>query len=252
MTMIKTKIKINKAFTLIEIMIAVALLSTIFTMVQVVLMSTLKARDFVQTQSHADRIGSRLLNLMARDIQATYIYQLAPESFVGTHSTTKGDRLDFITNTDSLLGEPSNRSDITEVSYYTLPNKEEAGAYYLLRREDKFVDDKPFEGGYSIILYKRIAHFELKYVDINGKIVDTWNNKIQKTLPQAVIVRIGIRTAPPTASSDILERSVHYVQTCIPIYVSLIEPKIEQEDDKDKDKDKDKDENEKKHHLIDE
>ena len=213
----------KKGFTLIEIMISITILATIFSMVQVVLISTLNTRDLIQEQSYADRLGARLINVITRDIQNAYIYKIEGSSFVG-NSGYHGDKLNFITNTDSLLGEVSQRSDITEVGYYLKENKQEDNTYFLLRREDRFVDDKPLEGGVSVKLHNRITEFELRYIDAEGKIQKNWDNQKNKALPKAVTVKISIRTAPANAPKDIREHAIHTVKACIPILVSTVQP----------------------------
>ena len=53
----------KKGFTLIEMLVSIAILALILTMVHTVLISTLKARRMIHAATKVDRIGNRLLEL---------------------------------------------------------------------------------------------------------------------------------------------------------------------------------------------
>ncbi|NUM33937.1 MAG: prepilin-type N-terminal cleavage/methylation domain-containing protein [Candidatus Brocadiae bacterium] len=214
----------DKAFTLIEIMVAITILSILLSMVQVVLISTINARDFVQAQTSVDRMGERLLSIMAQDIHAAYIYELEEVCFSG-RSLKEGDRLDLITNTDTLLDSEDKKSDLCEVSYYLKTNPQELGSYRLMRREDFFIDDRPLDGGYSIKLYDRVAVFQLRYLDPKGTLKKSWNSKDDGGLPRAVIITLGLYSAPKGSSLEILQKSIRNFNVCVPILVSSQIPK---------------------------
>ena len=222
----------SSAFTLIELMIAIALLSMLLSMIQVVLISTISARDTVQAQTHVDRVGAKLLGLIGQDIQAAYIYQLEGVSFLGK-SNRYGSKIDFISNRDSLLSSREMRSDLCELGYFVRPNPQEPGALKLMRREDFFIDDKPMEGGYAIKLYDRVAAFDIRYVDRKKNIVKHWNSKRDKGLPKAVIVTIGLRSAPRNSAPEVLGKSIRYFKACILITASSNPPHNQKKKKKD-------------------
>lgn len=221
----------RQGFTLIEVLVAVAILSMIFSMVQVILISTITARDFVQEQTHVDRIGTRLLSLISQDIHAAYLYQLEEPSFVGK-SEREGDRLDFVTNTDSFLNGNDSKSDLCEVGYFLKPNPEEAYTYKLLRREDYFMDENLAQGGYAIKLYDRVASLEFRYIDKKGASHKDWNSKTEKGLPQAVLITLGLYTAKRGAPVEVLLKSIQTFPTCVPILVSSTMPEKKKKEKK--------------------
>ena len=135
---------VSRALTLLEVLIAMAILAMVLSMVYTILLSTLSAKELVESRTHTDRIANRLITLMTQDIQSAYIYAMEGNFFSG-----KPDRIDFICNTDSLMSLPDCRSDLCEVGYFLAP---ESGAFKLMRREDFFVDEEPLGGGYGIKL----------------------------------------------------------------------------------------------------
>lgn len=215
-------IKISKksAFTLIEVMVSVAILSMIFTVVYSILYATVEAQQKIPNEIHIDRMADRLLGLIIRDIQSAYIYQVDGPCFVGK-SAPQGDRLDLVTNTDSLLGSESVKSDLCEVGYYLIKHPKYSDEFILIRREDFFLDDKLQEGGFGIKLYDRLAKLKFEYIDADGKISPTWNDKENKSLPKAVHVILGFFTAPPGIEDLSLKKSsIREYQVYVPIVVS--------------------------------
>ncbi len=217
----------SRAFTLIEIMVAITILSILLSMIQVVLISTINARDFVQAQTSMDRMGERLLSLISQDIHSAFIYELEDVSFLGK-SLREGDRIDMITSTDTLLDSEDKKSDLSEVSYYLKTNPDELGSYKLMRREDFFIDDRPLDGGYSIKLYDRVAVFQLRYLDKKGTLKKSWNSKEDGGLPKAVTITIGLYSAPRGSAIEILQKSIRTFNVCVPILVSSQVPKKKQ------------------------
>lgn len=213
----------KSAFTLLEVLVAIAILSMIFTMVYSILFSTLSARDIIHDQTHVDRMADKLLGLIIRDLQAVYIYQVDGPCFVGK-TGMQGDRLDFVTNMDSLIGKEEVKSDLCEVSYYTIPNNKESGAYFLIRREDFFLDDKLQEGGFGIKLYDRVAKFKLEYMKPDGNALTEWSIQDKKCLPRAIRVTLGLFSAPPQADSEIKASSIRTYQAVVPVIVSPFVP----------------------------
>ena len=218
------KKKKNNALTLIEVLIAVAILSMVLSMVYTILISTLSARELIQEKTHVDRIANRLMTLISHDIQAAQIYSLEGTCFLG-----QPNRIDFISNTDSLLTDADSRSDFCEVGYFLRRNSNESGAYKLLRRQDFFIDDAPLKGGHAIKLYDRIDSFELRYIAKNSVQKKRWDSKVNKSLPIAVKITLGLRAAPRDADPAIIKKNIRYFSICVPILVSPEPPKIKAE-----------------------
>jgi len=215
--------KASYGFTLMEILVAMAILSLILTMVYTILISTLNSRDLVQRQTHLDRTADKLMGLIVRDLQAVQIYQIQGLCFVGK-SQAQGDRVDFVSSSDNLLGSEEAKSDLCEISYYLKPNTSEHGAYLLMRREDFFLDDNLLDGGFAVKLYDRVAVFQLRYIDDKGNPKRTWNSQDDQGLPFSICITLGLRSAPPSADPEVLQKSIEYYKVYVPIFVSSKPP----------------------------
>lgn len=218
-----------QGFSLIEVLIAVAILSFILSMIHIILISTISSKKYVETQTYVDRLGSKLLAIIIRDIQSAYIYQLEEPYFVG-----ESEKINFVTNNDSLLNSEDLKSDICEVGYFLKPVQNESMTYKIIRREDFFVDDDLLKGGYSIKLYDRVAKFNLAYIDDKGDKREVWDSKRNKGLPKAVFVNLGIHSAPRNSDFETLQRNVKYFKAYIPIIVSLKQPEKKEKKSKKK------------------
>ncbi len=219
----------KSGFTLLELMISITIISIILTMTYSILVCTLNAREFLEKETHADRIGTKLLSIISRDLQAVYMYQVEDVYFLGSKT-----RVDFISNSDSLMFSGRQKSDLCELSYYVERNKEEAGTFQLLRREDFFLDSAPLKGGLAVKLHDRLVTFELKYLDDKNQVVDTWSSQSAKGLPRAVRVSFGIRTEPKDSPEVAAKENIRYFGTIVRIMVSPKAPPVEDKDEKNK------------------
>ena len=209
------KIKSSKSngFTLIEVLIATTILSIILTMAYSILITTLNSRNFIEKRAHTERVGSRLLNFISKDIQGAYMYQVEDDRYFFARKQGKNTRIDFISNTDSILLAPGgNHSDLCEIGYFLKKNRDDT--FHIIRREDFFIDDDPFSGGTGIKLYDEVTSFELRFYD-EGQISSAWNSKEKKQLPQAVEITLGIKQ----------EQEVRLFRRTVPILVSRKIPK---------------------------
>lgn len=217
----------REGFTLLELLLAFAIMTMVLSMAYTILMSTLNARERIHAMSDAERAASRLLTLISRDIQAAHIYQV-DNGFVGKNSP-EGSRLDFVCNTDSLMFSQELRSDLCEVSYFTRPNPEEAGTFQLLRREEFFIDNNLSGGGYAVRLYDRLLQFQLRYFDPQGSASFIWDSSQQGGLPVVVEVSLKIPLSPPGTRQEILYKNARTFRVYVTFSVSPKPPRIKKE-----------------------
>ncbi|WP_372371294.1 prepilin-type N-terminal cleavage/methylation domain-containing protein [Candidatus Uabimicrobium sp. HlEnr_7] len=204
----KRKRSKSTGFTLIEVLIATTILSIILTMAYSILITTLNSRNFIEARVQTERVGNRLLNFISKDIQGAYMYQVQDDRYFFARKQGKNTRIDFISNTDSILLAPGgNHSDLCEIGYFLKKNRD--GTHRIIRREDFFIDKDPFSGGLGIKLYDEVVSFELRFYE-NGKAESTWNSTQKKQLPQAVEIILGIKQ----------EKEVRLFRRTVPILVS--------------------------------
>jgi type II secretion system protein J len=191
--------RIDKGFTLIELMLAILLLAIIMTLIYGIVLSTVEAARRVEEINQASDVGPAMLALILEDLEGAFLPPKEGDSFVGVPrkgSTGDRDRIDFITARMSYgarkEGEDPAFHSVNEVGYQMQENKTDSSVGVLYRREDFFVDNEPLRGGHLMEVYDRVRHFHLEYYD-GDKWRQEWSSKQEKNkLPQAVKIELKI------------------------------------------------------------
>jgi len=96
-------------FTLVEVLVAFAITAVVLAAVGGVLVGILHTQRKVEATLLRERIGSAILDIIARDVQGVYVYDL-PGTFKGTDERTGGgdaDSFEFVTTSDpAVRGAP--------------------------------------------------------------------------------------------------------------------------------------------------
>jgi prepilin-type N-terminal cleavage/methylation domain-containing protein len=216
----------QRGFTLVEVMIAIAiggiLLTTVFTSLSVMIRQRQNVIDF----STPYTVGPQILDAIEADFRNAYFYDTKEnDGFWGADSEINGreaDGISLLTSTLGHVGEqellsnrrigqaseaPRRRSPMSEVQYVCRQNPNASEYLELWRREDFYVDDSFHEGGIYRLVYDRVFDFKLEYVSrststggLTGsqeKAVeqmrrDGWSSIEERGLPRAVIVTVSI------------------------------------------------------------
>ncbi len=203
--------KKNSGFTLIEVILAISILSTLTVLTTQALSRALKAKVKIQTEVD-DVSGLRdTMRMIRTDVNLAFHYRdfeqeisdlvnkpaasptiatptvppaptkvrenkrIDPTTdFVGTE-----DQMNFVTMNNSRITANSRQADFIEVGYslkdcrnLTDPSK---SSKCLYRRTQLIVDDNVSEGGTEVVLLENISEFKLRYIG-EGKQdwVSTW------------------------------------------------------------------------------
>ncbi|MBU0755650.1 MAG: type II secretion system GspH family protein, partial [Planctomycetes bacterium] len=210
---LKTIVRASSAaagFTLMEIILAVAITGFIMTVVYATLFATLKARDRIEREGLVAKVGPAVLDMIERDINGAWSMNIRDNDvFFGEHRTINGvpaDPFHLITTTDSTTVEMSDeeavRSDLSEVSYVLRANPGAPELMELFRRQDFHVDDKITEGGNYELIYSRIKSFEVFYYKNlyeGADRLDEWEAKKRNRLPAAMEIFLSLEIDPRLA-----------------------------------------------------
>lgn len=154
----------SAAFTLIELVISVALASVILMAAYACMSAALAGRDTVESRSTAIQGARVALDRIAADLRAAL--PLSSEfEFLGMQRTlgdARTDNLDFATHNYSPRGD--REGDICEVSYF-VSQSPETGRLTLWRRRDPIADGKPLEGGYREEILEGVRELRYEYYD---------------------------------------------------------------------------------------
>jgi general secretion pathway protein J len=199
-----TRAREERAFTLIEVLVALSVMSMIAVSIWAATSQTTRTRQVVQ-ESHDKHHQVRVaFDMLTRDLTSAFLSwnraQLEPTHdtvFIGEdHGET--DRVDFAAFTHERRYFDVKESDQCEVGYFLAPDKEEPERMNLVRRESPVLDAEPLEGGQLLVLVEDVTVFDLQYFDL---VMNEWQDAWDTTevtgqanvLPMQVRIRIVAR-----------------------------------------------------------
>ncbi|MEO8904186.1 MAG: prepilin-type N-terminal cleavage/methylation domain-containing protein [Polyangiaceae bacterium] len=173
-----------RGFTLVELLVAIVVLSLISMLIYSAFSSMKRSRDGIQRVEDRYREGRLAMARMTREIQSAFISLHLPlntsllvekTAFVGT-TGMPADRLDFDSFSNRRIDRNSHVSDQCELSYFGSSNPDASGVTDLARRVSTTLDLEPRKGGRVDVLATDIDLFDLQYLDpLTGAWVDTWD-----------------------------------------------------------------------------
>lgn len=174
----------QRGFTLIEVMIAIAILAGIAMTIYGAFSGMKRSKEGIERLNDRHREGRLAMSRMVRELQSAYLSAHEPiapvqavqkTAFIGSNGSP-GDRIDFATFSHRRLLENSKDTDQAEVSYFTGVDPENPGRVNLLRRVSPEIDLLPDEGGKTEILATDVDLFEVEYLDAaTGQWQERWD-----------------------------------------------------------------------------
>jgi general secretion pathway protein J len=192
----------RRGFTLLEIVIAVAVTSFIGLTLAYSLNSTAGTKDVMEGQSERYRMLRAAMGRMEREIAAAYVsdrydgkrYRDAfdrPTNFVGER-----EKLMFSSLAHQRLYADAKESDQMVVEYVVKTSSEKGarGRTDLIRREKALLEERMDRGGNEDVLFEGVKKIEFDYWDSEKKQwVNEWDtrrNERKTVLPTRVRVRL--------------------------------------------------------------
>lgn len=176
-------------FTLVEVLVAVALLATIGAMVFGSLVTTTQALDTARTHADGEQAMRRILRLMAEEL-ATSIRSETTYPWTGMNGTQDGqpaDTVAFLAISDGVGLSAANQSETIRVVY----TRERDRLLRFTRRNIYGLTDESIE---RLELADRVKAFNVRYFDGQSRIwTDEWS--VISKVPKAVLLEITFQ--PP-------------------------------------------------------
>jgi general secretion pathway protein J len=157
-----------KGFTLLEVLVAVAITASMGVMVVGTFGQVDRAHEI--TRDQGDRYaGARLaLTRLAREVSMAFLsehydkdrFRERPTLFVG-----KEDDLLFSTFAHERLSRDAKESDQAVVEYTVESDPDHSGEQALFRREKVHIDEEPDRGGRKDLVADHLLSFRLRYWD---------------------------------------------------------------------------------------
>jgi general secretion pathway protein J len=194
------KLRSQNGFTLLEILVAVAILAMISALVWYTFAQVFKTIDIVRADSDLLRMVRQVTSRVPSEMSSAYLpINLTSPTSVVKYEFVADDRGDldkvrFQAFAHTKFYEDANESDEAEIEYYTESDPRHAGLYRLMRREDPTLDDRPEEGGATLVVADRLKVFNLEYYDKNrDQWYDSWDTNRTDTanrLPVAMRMKV--------------------------------------------------------------
>lgn len=195
----------NRAgFTLIEVLLAVAVTGMVMVAVSGSFISTLRAREEVQTLSDSTQAGERILTLLERDLHGLWHHNIKNNAVLKGRNMDYGgfdaDRIDFLTSTDAISGVLDSSGQLTkpsicEVGYWLKDNPRIPGLLELWRREDPLVDADLVTDGQFQMVSDRLKSFNITYYETLGyksEELMEWDSSLEDQLPRRIKIEFTV------------------------------------------------------------
>ncbi len=175
-----------RGFTLMEVVIAVAITAFIGAIIGVTFNTTITNKDIIESQAERYRMLRTAMNRMVREIGAAYIsdrydskrYRDAfdrPTNFVGAR-----DKLLFTSLSHQRLYADAKESDQTVIEYQvkSSPDSKAKGRMDLVRREKAILEERMDRGGTEDTLFEGAKKIEFQYWNSERKQwEDEWDTR---------------------------------------------------------------------------
>lgn len=185
----RVKVQVNSGFTLVEVILTLAILGYVVSCIYPCLIYTIEVKDRVESMSALNKVGQAIIRQITHDLEGCYnIQNPQVKDFEGIENG-EADSINFVTTVESAPDENGVRSDITEVGYRLEPNEQDPDYYVLLRREGFSVSGDPLKGGTLSEVFDRVKSFNLTYHD-GEDWVDGWSGGLPLAVKIEFIVKI--------------------------------------------------------------
>jgi general secretion pathway protein J len=175
----------SPGMTLVELMIAVAVLAMITSMVWASFSETTRTKTVIeerQARGHEVRLA---MSRMAREIAEAFLTKnysnegqlvTTPKSIFASEDRPPFDRIDFAAFAHHRLYRDANESDQSEISYFVTTDRQDRSMDNLVRRESSRIDEDPRHGGTVLVMVEDVAEFDLTFFDVQSQEwVDFWD-----------------------------------------------------------------------------
>jgi prepilin-type N-terminal cleavage/methylation domain-containing protein len=212
-----------RGFTMVEMLVVLAIVGFMMATIYGTLYSTLKISRDVNLRVSGSKVGPLLLDQVEHDLRGLFAYNIHGKSLLRGENLRIGgmdaDKLSFVSQVPSTTAwvedDKSIFASVNEVSYGLSQNPENSDYLLLWRGEDFFVDDEPLKGAKGTPLYRRVTGFNVVYYRELGEDAekfDDWDPAKEKSLPAAIEVTLSMEVDPSAVAgyaSGEPERQTH-------------------------------------------
>ena len=197
-------------FTLLEMVLVIALVALIMSLVYGVVISTVEAAERIDELTHGSEIGPAILAQIRDDLSASFLPDANQEYFVGQDRSGR-DRIDFVSTVAVFASETAQTeprlTTVNEIGYQVKDAPDRNDGLILYRRVDPFLDADPLRGGRLTLLADGVTQFRVAYSD-GAEWQSSWAaSKHENKLPRMIRIELKIRVPDRTAEGGVAERT---------------------------------------------
>lgn len=181
-------------FTLVEIMVATAVLAMVGVIIYGAMTASVRGRQVAYRLQERYQTARIALSRMLRDLESAYISKHRNlEKYPKTLFRGRRDRVDFTYLGHLRVAEGARESDQGAVSYYLASDPDDPrGKKALFRREKVPIDDRPEKGGVVQKLAEGVKELEFEYWDPEDQDwKDDWKAELSDLDPVDVSEQVG-------------------------------------------------------------
>jgi general secretion pathway protein J len=171
--------------TLVEIMVAIAILSMVSVLIYGVVDSLSRGRKGEAMRAERAHQGRDAIARIVRDMTSAYLSLAMPPTqalvtrrtaFVG-RTSLPFSRVDFTAFAHLRTQRDTQESDQAEVGYFVEQDTDNPDEMDLFRREQTPIDIDPLKGGIVNVVAEGVIQFSLRYLDpTTGNWLDSWDS----------------------------------------------------------------------------
>lgn len=185
--------------TLLEVLVAIAILSIILGVIYSTFFSASKASRMLESDEDVYQTARSLIGMFSQELRALYYYQdpSTKKSFglAGIDAEVDGhpaDSVFFITSSHRRKGENAREGTMAEIGYF-FDVDETSGKKQLIKSEDPGLDLDFEKGGTLFLLTDRVEEMDITYYK---KQTDEWQKEwdmdTQNALPDLIRIELSI------------------------------------------------------------
>lgn len=206
--------KNQRGFTLIEVMIGVALLASMSVLMYSTVNRSLSSKEYVEKKNEGVHGVRVILDKMIRDVNQAFMANVVFRGAQGEFQTGfKGQESFMEFSTMSHYHYLPNEKDSDQVVVGYRLESNDKSLYKLMRRESNRLTKNLDEGGKEFDVLDNIKKLELKYYDANKKEwVNDWDSTSLSALgklPEAVQINITVAELADD-ESDTIKKEISF------------------------------------------
>lgn len=218
-----------RGFSLMEVMIAVAIVAFITAVLGGSLVRQLDAKERIAALAERQNTARMALTRMAREISMAFLskhYNCNERRSVTLFKGKQNGELTFTSFSHYKWTKDANESDQNEITYSVKADPDGGNKHALFRKEAQRITDDPGEAGKDYVLAHDISSLEFEYYNFDN---DTWESdwdttRSEKKFKLPLLVKLTLKLPFPdgkdqtfvTQSRIMLQDALHFgANTCI-------------------------------------